>query len=493
MFFQRSHSFSMRAVLLAGIDLLAVWLSFYAAFVIRFGQELGIQKFAGDDQLMVVLLSGIVFVTVFYICGLYEVRVIAQRGSMMLTAAVASVLSVIVIILLFFGKYDLLLGRGILFLAFLIALGASVAVRSIYRAGVGRGFFLSPTLLVGDPDDVLVVSRLIANSDESLFKVFGAVVLDEVPGERFIEELPILGGYESLNDFVKAYSIENIIVATSLGREYELLRQLRPLRYTGVQLLDYVSLYEHLDASIPIDHIDDEWLMHAAMNSARIHIRKLKRIVDVFLAVVGLVISAPIMLLTMLIVKLDSRGPVFFAQERVGLNGALYTLYKVRSMKVDAEEESGAVWAGEGDSRVTRSGRWLRLFRIDEIPQLWNVLKGEMSLVGPRPERPEFVDQLSEEIPFYRERLVVLPGITGWAQVMYPYAASVHASRRKLQYDLYYIKFSSLVLDGAILLRTFKTILLGLRHSDAMEAASEEPPSEVKVIPIDRGRGEKSA
>ena len=482
----------MRAVLLAAIDLLAVWLSFYAAFVIRFGQEEGLIAFAGPDQLRVVMLSGLVFVTLFYVCGMYEVRVIAQRGSMMLTAAVSSVLSVVAIILLFFGKYDLLLGRGILFLAFLITLTAAVAVRTVYRAGVGRGFFLSPTLLVGDPADVHQVSTLISESEESLYKVFGAVVLDEVPGERFISGIPILGGYEELDDFVKAYSIETIIVATSLGREYELLRQLRPLRYTGVQLMDYVSLYERLGSAIPIDHIDDEWLMHAAMNSARIHIRKLKRIMDVVLAAIGIVPAIPILFLTAIFVKLDSRGPLFFAQQRVGLNGSVYTLYKVRSMRVDAESE-GAVWAGHGDSRVTRVGRWLRLFRIDELPQLWNVLKGEMSLVGPRPERPEFVDQLSEEIPFYRERLVVPPGITGWAQVKYPYAASVYAARHKLQYDLYYIKNSSLVLDVAILLRTFKTILLGLRHSDAMEAASAEPPSEVKIIPIDRGRGEKSA
>ena len=329
MFFQRNHSVSMRAILLAGIDLLAVWLSFYAAYVIRFGQEKGIVAFAGEDQLRVVMLSGLVFVTLFYVCGMYEVRVIAQRGSMMLTAAVSSVLSVIAIIVLFFGKYDLLLGRGILFLAFIITLTAAVAVRTVYRAGVGRGFFLSPTLLVGDPADVQQVSEMITQSEESLYKVFGAVVLDEIPGERFVSGIPILGGYEELDDFVEAYSIETIIVATSLGREYELLRQLRPLRYTGVQLMDYVSLYERLGSAIPIDHIDDEWLMHAAMNSARIHVRKLKRIMDVVLASIGLIPAVPILLFTALLVKLDSRGPVFFAQKRVGLNGAIYTLFKV--------------------------------------------------------------------------------------------------------------------------------------------------------------------
>ena len=176
----------------------------------------------------------------------------------------------------------------------------------------------------------------------------------------------------------------------------------------------------------------------------------------------------------MLLVRLTSGPPVIYRQRRTGLEGKEYVLLKIRTMRPDAEDGSGAVWARAADRRITRVGHFLRKWRIDEIPQLVNVLRGEMSLVGPRPERPEFVEMLSEAIPFYRERLLVRPGITGWAQVNYPYGASVEAARRKLQYDLYYIKNMSFFVDVLILLRTFRTIIEGLRYSEELAAALDE-------------------
>ena len=215
--------------------------------------------------------------------------------------------------------------------------------------------------------------------------------------------------------------------------------------------------------------------MNAAMNSSVIHIRKIKRIMDFTMALIGLILTAPIFLVAMILVKLDSPGPALYRQRRSGMDGRTYTLMKFRTMRQDAEALSGAVWAGQADHRVTRTGRLMRNWRVDELPQLINVLSGEMSLVGPRPERPEFVETLAQAIPFYRERLLVPPGITGWAQVMFPYAASIEAARRKLQYDLYYIKHMSFFLDTLILLRTFKTILVGLRHS--AEDTPAPPPA----------------
>jgi lipopolysaccharide/colanic/teichoic acid biosynthesis glycosyltransferase len=193
---------------------------------------------------------------------------------------------------------------------------------------------------------------------------------------------------------------------------------------------------------------------------------------DIFTAVIGLILSAPVVALAALAIRLDSPGPILFRQRRAGQDGEVYTLYKLRSMRTDAETASGAVWAGKNDPRVTRVGNVLRKSRIDEIPQLFNVLRGEMSLVGPRPERPEFIDELAERIPFYRERLLVPPGITGWAQVNFPYTASIEASLRKVQFDLYYIKHMSLFLDVVIMLRTLKTILVGLRHSEDQEPSA---------------------
>ena len=177
------------------------------------------------------------------------------------------------------------------------------------------------------------------------------------------------------------------------------------------------------------------------------------------LGLAGLIISSPVAILTAILIKLDSRGPVFYRQERVGQNGHNIKVIKFRSMKTDAEADGKPVWARSDDDRVTRVGRIIRKIRVDEIPQFWNIIKGEMSFVGPRPERPHFVEQLAKEIPFYEHRHLTAPGLTGWAQIKYPYGASVEDARRKLQYDLYYIKNQSLALDLVIIFETVKTVL----------------------------------
>jgi exopolysaccharide biosynthesis polyprenyl glycosylphosphotransferase len=185
-----------------------------------------------------------------------------------------------------------------------------------------------------------------------------------------------------------------------------------------------------------------------------------KRAFDVTAAFIGLVLAAPIMALVALLVKLESRGPVLYEQERVGLRGRHFTVHKFRTMRPDAEAGTGPVWSTANDTRVTRVGRFLRRARLDELPQLWNVLKGEMSFVGPRPERPSFVEQLVASVPFYAQRHVIKPGLTGWAQIRYTYGATVEDAVEKLQYDLYYIKNLSLAFDCLIVLETVKTVLL---------------------------------
>jgi exopolysaccharide biosynthesis polyprenyl glycosylphosphotransferase len=185
-----------------------------------------------------------------------------------------------------------------------------------------------------------------------------------------------------------------------------------------------------------------------------------KRALDIALGIVGLVLATPLMLATAIIVRLDSPGPVLFRQERCGRHGRSFTLLKFRSMRADAEKASGPVWATEGDPRITRCGRFLRKSRLDELPQLFNVLGGSMSLVGPRPERPVFVDELSKQIPYYNQRHIVKPGVTGWAQISYPYGSTVEDALQKLQFDLFYIKNFSLLFDLSILFTTIKTVVL---------------------------------
>jgi exopolysaccharide biosynthesis polyprenyl glycosylphosphotransferase len=239
-------------------------------------------------------------------------------------------------------------------------------------------------------------------------------------------------------------------------------RILMEARLRGVQVMSPQDFHENFRFRIPADTLKDSWfLLSAGFNLFRGRVSwKLKRVFDVCIASLLLLFLAPVMLLAAIAVKLDSPGSIFYSQTRTGLNGESFRVYKFRSMYQDAEKR-GAQWASERDPRITRVGYWLRILRIDELPQIWNVLKGEMSLIGPRPERPEFDVQLAEAIPYYQLRYLVKPGITGWAQVMYPYGASVEDAYEKFAYDLYYIKNFSFWLDIAIVLKTIRVVFLG--------------------------------
>ncbi len=481
MLYPRAMKLTARGVSLFVGDALCIAVSIVLAAILRLALSDGLIYLR--EHMLSLTGSALIFLVVFYIAGMYERQVLVHKKSTFATTFISVGVSLILIILVFYAKFELHIGRGILALAAIFITFTAWGLRTFYTLAAGYGLFTKNTLIVGRREEAESIIQRLSRTEDSGYKVFGIVSSRaHQPGE-FISGYPVLGHLESLREFVSVYDIETIIVASSVTREKALLRILRPLRYAGVQILDYVSLWEELAQEIPLDYIDDEWLMHAAMNSSRIHIRKMKRIMDIGVASVGLVLSAPICLVTSILIKFDSRGTVFYRQTRSGLDNKPYTVIKFRTMKQDAEQASGAVWANQTDSRVTRVGYYLRKSRIDEIPQLLNVLKGEMSLVGPRPERPEFIETLSEAIPFYKERLLVPPGVTGWAQVKYPYAASIDAARRKLQYDLYYIKHMSFFLDCLILLRTFKTIIVGLRHSEALLPEEKEPDDLLSVVP----------
>jgi exopolysaccharide biosynthesis polyprenyl glycosylphosphotransferase len=253
-----------------------------------------------------------------------------------------------------------------------------------------------------------------------------------------------------------------VIVATQIEFSKSQMQQLMQMRLRGIPIYSLPDFYETLWYKLPSSLLQDQWLAF----SAGFHLMpgylnmKLKRFADLIVAGMLLVPLSPLMLLVAFVIKLDSPGSVFYSQLRRGLYGKEFRVYKFRSMYQDAEKW-GAQWANKHDLRVTRIGRWLRLLRIDELPQIWNVLCGEMSLIGPRPERPEFDIKLKEVIPYYEVRYLVKPGITGWAQVMYPYGASVEDAYEKLAYDLYYIKNYSLWLDLAIAFKTIRVVLLG--------------------------------
>jgi len=276
----------------------------------------------------------------------------------------------------------------------------------------------------------------------------------------------VLGKIEDLAAIVQREKISRVLCTNKSLADTSLTHHFCKLRYSGISVMPLIALCEEIEQYVPLELISSEWLLNASGEPQHIYIQKLKRLFDIICSATGLILGAPFVALAALGIRLTSPGPIFYRQTRSGRFGRVFQMIKLRSMHVNAEKD-GIRWSEKNDPRVFFVGRFLRRYRIDEIPQLWHVLCGHMSFVGPRPERPEIITQLAREIPFYEERLMVQPGITGWAQVSYPYGASTLDSRRKLEYDLYYMKHMSLFLDVFILLDTVRIVLLGGAKANA--------------------------
>lgn len=271
----------------------------------------------------------------------------------------------------------------------------------------------------------------------------------------------VIGTYEQLLAVVEREGIDKIVVALSDRRGKLPMETLLACKLRGVDVEEGTTFYEQVSGKVMLENLRPSWMIFSPGFSISPLLRLLKRLGDILFSSIGLVLAAPLMPVIAILIKIDSRGAVFFTQERVGQNGKHFILLKFRSMQADAEVATGPVYANQGDYRITRVGRLLRISRLDELPQLLNVLRGEMSLVGPRPERPYFTEQYAKEVPYYTQRLSVKPGITGWAQVNYPYGSTVEDAIEKLRLDLYYVKNMSLLLDLLIILKTVKIVLFG--------------------------------
>ncbi|MGZ8274208.1 MAG: TIGR03013 family XrtA/PEP-CTERM system glycosyltransferase [Burkholderiaceae bacterium] len=340
--------------------------------------------------------------------------------------------------------------RGVLGYIVLYSLASVLVARQIMltarRAGVGR----RPVLIVGSADEVRAVEGTL-QSGVPKFTVAGVYdPASEVCSER------------ELCDLVERLGVREVIVAARDQRGGSVpMKQLLECRLNGISVIDLSGFYEREHGQVPVHSLKSSWLVYGkgfAQDPLRTAV---KRASDILCALGLLALAAPVMLLAAAAVAMESGRPVLYRQERVGRGGRSFNCIKFRSMTTDAEKDGVARWASKGDPRVTRVGRFLRKSRIDELPQLFNVLRGEMSLVGPRPERPAFVRELSKAIPYYDVRHSVKPGVTGWAQVRYTYGASVEDATRKLQYDLYYVKNHSLFLDIIILVETVRVVLFG--------------------------------
>jgi len=323
-------------------------------------------------------------------------------------------------------------------------------------AGIGA----KRVLIVGTGEDAAGVEKALATLGYPSMAIVGFYPVAQggespaVPADRILPRtLP-------LSEVVSGLGIQEVIVAVREQRGGVLpMRELIECRVSGVPITDLAGIYERVRGEVPIESLKASWLIYGqgfAQSGLRTFI---KRTFDLLVSAVLLVLTLPLMLITALVIRLESHGPVIYRQERVGRGGRPFTCLKFRSMQADAEADGKPRWAGANDERVTRIGRFIRKTRIDELPQLINVLRGEMSFVGPRPERPGFVNELKKAIPYYDLRHSVKPGITGWAQVRYTYGASVEDARKKLQFDLYYVKNHSLFLDLLILVETVRVVL----------------------------------
>ena len=339
-------------------------------------------------------------------------------------------------------------------LLFMLSLCFSLGWRWIYRLNAERLTHPLRILLVG-VDRAGKVRQLLA---EGLPK---AEILGYV-GERDQgpDAGPCLGAPFMALDIAKEKQATMILLLPDAPIDDDIAHDLLEAKLRGSMVVDIRSFYEHVVQRLPLSQINDEWLLQTegfSLNT-RGSLRRLKRALDVLISLLLLIPAAPIMLITAIVVRLESPGPVIYKQDRVGLFEKEFTVYKFRSMRADAEK-NGAVWASAHDARVTTFGKFIRKVRIDELPQIWNILKGDMSFIGPRPERMAFVTKLKETIPYYSLRHTVKPGLTGWAQVCYPYGASEDDARRKLEYDLYYIKNMSILLDINIVFKTVGVVL----------------------------------
>lgn len=320
--------------------------------------------------------------------------------------------------------------------------------------------FTRNVLVVGTGPEAALVEQALTDSGMRGIKLRGFYPLDA--GDVAVTQSLVLPSTSTLTEVVNQLEIDEIIVAVRERRGGVLpLNELLHCRLVGVDILDISTFFEYLHGEVRIRSLGVTWLIYGGGFRQGFTRAVVKRIFDVISTLILLVVSFPVMLLAALAIKLESQGPIIYQQERIGLAGRVFRVRKFRSMYTNAEADGKPRWASANDSRITRVGRFIRKTRIDELPQLFNVLVGDMSIVGPRPERPFFVAQLSQQIPFYAARHSVKPGVTGWAQVCYKYGDTVDDAVHKLQFDLYYIKNQTLLLDLVILFRTVTVVLTG--------------------------------
>lgn len=457
----KSSKQSARTVLLLLVEAMLLFGGLVVAVYLRLGAVDAEETLIQRNGFYKAALFTVFCLSSFYLFDLYDFVVMHDRRELVLRLLQALGLAWVALALLFYALPQAMIGRGVSFISLPLALLLMVGWRLAIHWVLGHPEVGERILIIGSGPFAVEIARETLDRPDAGFRVIGFVDNDpELVGKSLINP-KVLGLTSDLNTLVKREDIDRIVVAIGDGRGRFPTQELLRLSLSGdVTIEESASFYERLTGRVLLDMIRPSWLIFSS-RGRRARINELARTaMHRSVALIGAILSLPIAVLTALMIKIESRGPVLYKQERVGKNGRPFTLMKFRSMRVDAEKD-GPVWAKTDDQRMTRMGRIIRKIRIDEIPQFWNILRGDMNFVGPRPERPHFVAQLAQEIPYYEQRHLIAPGLTGWAQIKYPYGASIEDARQKLQYDLYYIKNQTLTLDAVIMFETIKTILFG--------------------------------
>lgn len=439
------------------LDLLLVFLSVKAAAWVRFVDEPYARAEYVQGELLRALVVALFVTTAMAAFGLYQAYVRHQQSDLMLRLLLSFSISGIGLPVLYYLVPQVYIGRGILAMGLGLALLAVFAARTVVQRLVGKDALKRRVLVLGTGHNASLIRRNLHDDPSTL--LVGFVPLPNTP--LAVPSDLLLYPDCNLLDFGKRLHLHEIVMATEERRGTLPMEEILECMQGGIAMTDLSTFLEREIGMLELEAVDISWMVFSGGFDNSLPRRLSKRFFDLAAASALLLATWPLMLVVALCIWLESGAPVLFRQSRVGEGGREFELVKFRSMRLDAEGDGVARWAQQGDSRVTRFGRFIRVARLDELPQLFNVLRGEMSLVGPRPERPQFVDQLSSEIRYYPVRHCVKPGLTGWAQLRYPYGASVDDAREKLKYDLFYAKNHTFLLDLVILVQTVEVVVFG--------------------------------
>jgi sugar transferase (PEP-CTERM system associated) len=446
------------AILIAGDALLAVAAVAVAVRIWFAGQVKPLELFAGNVGIPVLFTAAMLFSS--YLMETYDHGDSGRKREILIKIILASATAFFFLSILYYLDPTFTIGEGLLVLSLVCFATLQFGWHLVYLVSHKHPRLARRVLILGTGPLASQVGELVERSDLHHL-LAGYVVCDSETAVPVVQRELIRGKASDLMEAARQVDADTIVVALSERRGVFPLRDVLRCKLNGLEVLDAPTYYELVNRKLMLDQITPSWFIFSSGFRRTSFFSYCKRLIDIVLSVGGLAVTLPFLPVIALLIKLDSPGPLFFRQVRVGNREKKFLLFKLRTMRADAEQETGAVWAQENDPRITRLGSFLRNSRIDEIPQLYNVLRGDMSFVGPRPERPEFVEKLKEVIPYYSKRHFIKPGVTGWAQVRYPYGASVEDSVEKLRFDLYYIKNLSPFIDTLIFFETIKVVLFG--------------------------------